>query len=34
LDYAREELDEHPCVRSITVAQVLTAAESLLTHDS
>jgi len=30
LDYAPQELEEHPCVRSITVAQVLEAADSLL----
>ena len=33
LDYAPEELDEHPCVRSITVTQVLEAADSLLRND-
>jgi lipopolysaccharide heptosyltransferase II len=33
LDYAPEDLEEHPCVRSITVAQVLEAADSLLGSD-
>jgi lipopolysaccharide heptosyltransferase II len=33
LDYAPEELEEHPCVRSITVAQVLEAADSLLSSN-
>ena len=33
LDYAPQELDDHPCVRSITVAQVLRAADSLLRPD-
>jgi heptosyltransferase-2/heptosyltransferase-3 len=34
LDYGAEEVEDHPCVRSITVAQVLSAADSLLTGDS
>lgn len=34
LDYAPRELDAHPCVRSITVAQVLRAADSLFRPDS
>jgi lipopolysaccharide heptosyltransferase II len=34
LDYGPDELDDHPCVRSISVAQVLEAADSLLSNDS
>ena len=34
LDYGPDELDDHPCVRSISVAQVLEAADSLLRSDS
>jgi lipopolysaccharide heptosyltransferase II len=34
LDYGPDELDDHPCVRSISVAQVLEAADSLLRTDS
>lgn len=34
LDYAPEELENHPCVRSITAAQVLKAADYLLRGDS
>ncbi len=34
LDYGAEEVEDHPCVRSITVAQVLSAADSLLMGDS
>jgi len=34
LDYAPHELHDHPCVRSITVAQVLRAADSLLAVNS
>ena len=34
LDYAPDELGQHPCVRSITVAQVLEAAHSLLRANS
>jgi lipopolysaccharide heptosyltransferase II len=34
LDYKLEELDDHPCVRSISVAQVLEAAHSLLNTNS
>jgi lipopolysaccharide heptosyltransferase II len=30
LDYEQEELHQHPCVRSITVAQVIEAADQLL----
>jgi lipopolysaccharide heptosyltransferase II len=31
LDYTLEELDQHPCVRNITVEQVLEAVEKLIT---
>jgi len=34
LDYRLDELDDHPCVRSISVAQVLEAAHSLLGTNS
>jgi lipopolysaccharide heptosyltransferase II len=34
LDYTEEELEEHACVRSISVTQVLMAADALLTGDS
>ena len=34
LDYGLDELDDHPCVRSISVAQVLEAARSLLDSNS
>jgi len=34
LDYRLDELDDHPCVRSISVAQVLEAAHSLLDTNS
>lgn len=34
LDYQPQELEQHTCVRSITVDQVLKAADSLLTGDS
>lgn len=34
LDYRPQELEQHTCVRSITVDQVLKAADSLLTGDS
>jgi lipopolysaccharide heptosyltransferase II len=34
LDYARHELPDHPCVRAITVEQVLRAADSLLALNS
>jgi ADP-heptose:LPS heptosyltransferase len=34
LDYRLDELDDHPCVRSIPVARVLEAAHRLLSSDS